>query len=67
MDRLIGFIALLVTVSALVAAIASVYEAWDSIALRAAALGFLAGCIVYQVAHRVRYGHWFDPPTNPPP
>jgi uncharacterized membrane protein YozB (DUF420 family) len=25
-------------------------------------LGFLAGCVLYQVAHKLRYGHWFEPP-----
>lgn len=23
------------------------------------ALGFLAGCLLYHAAHRVKYGHWF--------
>lgn len=32
------------------------------------ALGLFTGCMLYQVAHRVTYGHWFgDPPKTPDP
>ena len=29
----------------------------------AASLGFIAGCVLYQLAHKSRYGYWFDPPV----
>lgn len=35
------------------------------------ALGWIAATVLWQTVHKMRYGHWFDPPdingdTNPP-
>jgi len=43
-----------------------VFSAWSREVGLAFGLGFIAGCVLYQIAHRLRYGHWFDPPSNPP-
>lgn len=35
-------------------------ENWGHTVARALAIGFICGCVVYQVAHRIRYGKWFE-------
>jgi hypothetical protein len=37
-----------------------IVENWGHTVARALALGFLAGCVLYQVAHRIRHGVWYD-------
>jgi L-cystine uptake protein TcyP (sodium:dicarboxylate symporter family) len=33
---------------------------WTHAVGLALGLGFIIGCVLYQFAHRSRYGHWFE-------
>lgn len=57
----VGFFALLIA-----ALVKDVVSNWGHTVARALALGFLGGCILYQCAHRLRYGHWFEATDTPP-
>lgn len=41
----------------------SFFTEWGFAVGIAASLGFIGGCTFYQLAHRHRYGYWFDPPV----
>lgn len=51
---------------AIATAVQIVVSAWSELVYLALGLGFIAGNTLYQVAHRIRYGYWFEP-TNIPP
>lgn len=40
-----------------------VYESWGTAVFMAGCIGFMLGVVAYQMAHKSRYGHWFDPPV----
>lgn len=44
-------------------ALKAILAAWGFGIYIAFCIGFVAGVSLYQVAHRLRYGHWFDPPV----
>ena len=47
-------------------AILIIADGWSDVVLISLCVGFIAGSVLYQVAHKSRYGHWFDPPSKPP-
>lgn len=60
-----GAVVVFWAVVALYLASAEVVAGWTRIVMLGVCLGFIAGCAVYQIAHRIRYGYWFEP-NNPP-
>lgn len=36
---------------------------WGDAFITTFCLGWIVATIMWQVAHRLRYGHWFDPPV----
>ena len=64
--KLIGYGLIALLIAVLGASVQSIIENWGHVVARAVAMGFIAGCVLYQVAHRVRYGKWFEiSDTNP--
>jgi hypothetical protein len=64
--RLIAFLAFVFVMAGMMAAWKSVADHFTRAEMVAFGLGFISGNTLYQVAHRLRYGHWFDPPNDPP-
>ena len=38
---------------------------WGQATVTAFCLGWIAATVMWQTVHKIRYGHWFDPPAIP--
>jgi zinc transporter ZupT len=60
--RLLGYGLVVWLIIALCYAVFRIASEWDQAILLALTLGFIAGSVLYQIAHRLKHGAWFDPP-----
>lgn len=56
-----------ITLTALVYTFKAIEWVWGAETMMVFALGWIAATVIWQRAHKSRYGHWFDPPVITPP
>lgn len=63
--RFIGFCAVIALATLLAMVVKDIIQNWGHTVARALAIGFILGSALFHIAHRIRYGFWFEVSDEP--